>query len=83
MADSPYATLTDVLRADAVVLDTLLTAHTVRHGGAGSCPAKGGCEARQVLRKTLDRFVEMLEREEASHSPAPQRSSVTTFKPTW
>lgn len=37
MADSPYKTRADVLRADAVALDTVLTAHTVRHGSAGDC----------------------------------------------
>ncbi len=63
MAGSPYRTPADVLRADVTILDALLTVHTVRHGGAGGCPANGGCETREVLRQTLDSVSRMLERE--------------------
>lgn len=51
MAESPYSRLADVLRADAVVLETLLTAHTVRH----RCRA-GECEAREATDDLLKKI---------------------------
>jgi|HubBroStandDraft_1064217.scaffolds.fasta_scaffold485347_2 hypothetical protein len=63
MAGSPYRTLADILRADVTILDALLTVHTVRHCGAGDCPANGGCETQEELRQTFDSVSRRLERE--------------------
>lgn len=81
MATSPYATRADILRADAAVLDTVLTAHTVRHGGIQDCPANGGCEARQAIEQALATVRDILARE--TGSPSPQRATVTMFTPLW
>ena len=79
MADRPYATLAGVLQADVANLQRARVDHTTRHGGAFGCPATGGCEVREVLDDALKKISEMLEREMASFSPAPQRS--VTFRP--
>jgi hypothetical protein len=56
---SPYRKLADLLRADAATVDSAYTAHTVRHG----C-ADGACEARRVLRETVDSLRAMVARED-------------------
>ena len=76
MAGSPYATLAGVLQADVTTLRDAFFYHTSRH----QCRV-GECEAREVLEAVRDKMSEMLEREKASSSPAPQRS--VTFTPQW
>jgi len=74
MAGSPYATLAGVLQADVTTLREAFFYHTSRH----QC-REGECKAREVLSLARDKISEMLERETASSSPAPQRS--VTFTP--
>jgi hypothetical protein len=79
MAKSPYATLAGVLRGDVANLEKARFDHTSRHGGAFGCPATGGCGVREVLDDALQKINEMLEREMAAPTSAPQRS--VTFTP--
>jgi hypothetical protein len=81
MAKSPYATLAGVLAGDVANLRQARFDHTTRHGGAFGCPATGGCKVREVLDDALKKINEMLEREMANPSPAPQRSVTFTLLP--
>lgn len=57
MSDSPYRNKARIIQADESVLDTVWTAHTVRHG----CGQSRQCAARQVLEEARDKLRDILE----------------------
>jgi hypothetical protein len=75
MANSPYGRRADILRADLAIQERAFVDHASRH----RC-RDDECKEKQMLRATRDHFRDELARETTgSSSPAPQRSTVTTF----
>jgi hypothetical protein len=68
MSNSPYGTMTQILRADEAILDAAFTAHAVRH----QCGSSAGCEARRVIGDAREHLRKML----SGETPRQQRTGV-------
>lgn len=66
MPQSPFGTTPDILRADAVILEGLLTVHKVRHGAIGECPVNRPCETAEGINQELQAVLARLAREQLS-----------------